>query len=344
MNRIESVDIFRLLAIIAVIAIHCRPFDMVGLEKQSLYNYLEILINQTSRFAVPFFFIISGYFYGKKYKASTDQWRVTKDRFVKILSLFLFWSLVYCLPYNISLMYEGGLSAPINESYKSLTSIFSRPLDLLFEGTKVHLWFLNALALSVMLSYILIRYTNVYILIGIALSLYIFGVVSGSYSKTIIGIEWDFNTRNGPFFALPSFVMGYMLTVFRPQDSWLYKGVILWFLATIVSLLEVYYNYVTYDIYAGQDYVFATPFMGLGAAMVALSNHRFLQCKSLSMVGQMTFGVYAIHYVFIDLLTSFYAAENYLVWEISQIFVVLVLSIVSVKMLQLNKYLNKYAV
>lgn len=61
-SRIESVDLFRLLAIFCVIMIHAKPFLGSTLFGCGVNNYLGIFINQISRFAVPFFFTISGFF------------------------------------------------------------------------------------------------------------------------------------------------------------------------------------------------------------------------------------------------------------------------------------------
>lgn len=57
MSRIESVDIFRLIAIVAVITIHTSPFRADVIIESEAYKYLDVIFNQLSRFAVPFFFV-----------------------------------------------------------------------------------------------------------------------------------------------------------------------------------------------------------------------------------------------------------------------------------------------
>ena len=60
-ERIRSVDVFRVLAIAAVIALHTAPHagpDAVGsrFDARTVWDQLE-------RFAVPLFFMLSGYFW-----------------------------------------------------------------------------------------------------------------------------------------------------------------------------------------------------------------------------------------------------------------------------------------
>jgi surface polysaccharide O-acyltransferase-like enzyme len=51
-----------------------------------------------------------------------------------------------------------------------------------------------------------------------------------------------------------------------------------------------------------QDYVAGTFLYGVGMAMVALSNARPLRAPTLAAVGPLVLGIYASHYLFIDLL------------------------------------------
>jgi surface polysaccharide O-acyltransferase-like enzyme len=63
MERNERVDAFRVLAIIAVIIIHTQPFEHQDFSSDEHLGVAAIL-NQASRFAVPVFFAMSGYFLG----------------------------------------------------------------------------------------------------------------------------------------------------------------------------------------------------------------------------------------------------------------------------------------
>ena len=83
-NSIESV---RYIAAFAVICIHY----FYAKDKT-----LTLAVNQWARFAVPFFFIVSGYFLGEKLKKDDKvivYWAFIK----KILILYFAWQLIYFL-------------------------------------------------------------------------------------------------------------------------------------------------------------------------------------------------------------------------------------------------------
>ena len=63
-QRIPSLEFGRLLAIMAVILIHTGPFRG-EYYSESVHLFSDIL-NQIARFAVPFFFLMSGYFLCEK--------------------------------------------------------------------------------------------------------------------------------------------------------------------------------------------------------------------------------------------------------------------------------------
>ncbi|RYZ94923.1 MAG: hypothetical protein EOO68_19420 [Moraxellaceae bacterium] len=158
MDRIESVDVFRLIAIIAVICLHTSPFYGPTFSNNHLYEYLAIIIDQTARFAVPFFFVISGYFWGVKVRAGSDPLVSANKMGKKILLIFLFWSFIYLLPYNILSVFKFGIFGPIKIAYWNILGLLEAPLSIFFQGTKMHLWFLVALLCALYISAVFIKY------------------------------------------------------------------------------------------------------------------------------------------------------------------------------------------
>jgi surface polysaccharide O-acyltransferase-like enzyme len=84
--------------------------------------------------------------------------------------------------------------------------------------------------------------------------------------------------------------------------------------------------------------------MGLGVAMAALSNHSTLKNKMLSKIGQMTLGIYAVHFIFVDLLRPIDKVSDDIVWEVGYVVVVLALSILTSLALSKNKITKKIVV
>jgi surface polysaccharide O-acyltransferase-like enzyme len=140
--RINRIDSFRTAAILAVICIHTKPF-LVPDSSSLPYKLIGILINQGGRFAVPFFLIISGYLFGCKLTQGVDPFELGKRYSSRILPIFFFWDLVYLLsPAITDDVLKYGVLRPI---YWNARNLIRSPLDLVFQGTKFHLWFMVSL-------------------------------------------------------------------------------------------------------------------------------------------------------------------------------------------------------
>ena len=342
MNRIQSVDIFRLLAIIAVISLHTTPFKVESAVNTDLFEYLSVLINQLSRFAVPFFFIISGYFYSVKLNNGTDPLSAANKMGYRILTLFLFWCFVYLLPYNISAIYEHGILGPIKVSYWSINHLIAHPIKLVMQGTKIHLWFMISLLFSLYICSFFIYKKWIKSLIIISIVLYVIGVLAKSYIDTPFGLDIGFNTRNGPFFGTLFFTTGYIISTLKSNSKWLLYGFFIFLLGTSIHFCEIYTINQYFHTSLYQDYVFGTYLMGLGVALASLSNHPILHSKKMSNIGQMTLGIYAIHFIFVDLLKPFDTYLNSAAWEISYVLIVTMLSILPIHFLSKNTKIKRF--
>jgi surface polysaccharide O-acyltransferase-like enzyme len=337
MERIQSVDTIRLIAIIAVIAIHTQPFFYQVNQVDLFSKSLGIFINQLARFAVPFFFVISGYFFGRKVTDGLSPYHVARKSASKILTLFVVWTVVYIGPYNLGSIYEFGLSGPIEFASWRL-SLLGDSERLIFEGGRIHLWFLSSLVMCFMISAFFINYKMYKSLYLLAFFLYVFGVLAKSYSVTNIGIDISFNTRNGPFLGLFLFASGVFLSRLSPAKDWFGKGLIIFLVGAFVHFSEIIMLGFVFDGSVYQDYVFGTCLMGIGAGMVSLSGHQLLLNERLSSLGKLTLGIYASHFIFIDNLKVLDRAIDNPIWEVSFVLIVLVLSYAFTAFLAKYKY------
>jgi surface polysaccharide O-acyltransferase-like enzyme len=85
--RIQSVDVFRVLAIAAVIALHTAPHtgpNAVGsrFDARTVWDQLE-------RFAVPLFFMLSGYFWAARCQDGPACWTAGVALARRVLVLFV---------------------------------------------------------------------------------------------------------------------------------------------------------------------------------------------------------------------------------------------------------------
>lgn len=90
-----TIDALRVTAILAVILIHSTTktlsFENFQLEKLAF----PLLLNQLSRFAVPLFFLISGFVLELNYKTNLSYINFFKRRTKRVIVPYLFWSVFY---------------------------------------------------------------------------------------------------------------------------------------------------------------------------------------------------------------------------------------------------------
>lgn len=344
LKRIDSVDTFRILAVTAVIALHTTPFAVNGWQTSGLFSP-AVLINQFSRFAIPFFFVVSGYFWGAKVRTGADLAQVSVAMAKRLLLVFCAWSLIYLLPYNISSIFRHGLPGPVEITYARLSFAAREPFILLVEGTSVHLWFLTTLLTCLAISALLVAMNRVWILAGCSTLFYLVGVLAHAYVDTPLGIHLPLrNTSYDPFFGLIFFSSGYLLSGMAPHPSWLRKGAALVLLGYAVHFLELYFLNTYFRTSWNQDYVFGTYFVGIGCALIALSRPRFLNLPYLSSAGRMTLGIYSIHIIFVDLLFPIGQMTSSALWQAGYVFAVLALSITAVTLMARSKTLKPIVV
>ena len=338
MNRLASIDVFKGLAIIAVIAIHTEPFHGLYPDSPAGWIYPGMVINQLARFAVPFFFVVSGYFWGRRIQGGRDVRSISVSMARRIVLIFVCWSVIYALPYNISAMAEFGIPAVLHAAWQNVEDVINSPLALMMQGTKSHLWFLPALLCALAISAPLAAKGRHKTLIALSIVLYLVGLLAKSYSDTRWGLHINFDTRNGPFFSTIFFVSGYYLAGLKPDSGWLPKGMALFGFGLLLHLTEVYFLWKLYGKNPyDQDYVIGTYCMGTGIAGAALSNNPLIRNARLSDLGRFTLGIYAIHHIFVDLLRPVGRFTNSWLWQIGYVTLVLLLSLGSVMLLSENK-------
>lgn len=90
-----AIDGMRIVAILAVIAIHTTT-RILEASDFNLQGYsFSLFINQASRFAVPLFFMISGFVLELNYSYNQSYLGYLQKRLTKIFLPYLFWSAIY---------------------------------------------------------------------------------------------------------------------------------------------------------------------------------------------------------------------------------------------------------
>ena len=91
----KAVDYLRMISILAVVMIHTTT-KTIQMSNNNLNSVpISLFLNQASRFAVPLFFMISGFVLEMNYPYHTGYFGYLKKRLSKILIPYILWSGVY---------------------------------------------------------------------------------------------------------------------------------------------------------------------------------------------------------------------------------------------------------
>ncbi len=186
-QRYYLVDIFKFIAALLVVAVHCNPFSDM---KAEIFNFW--FDNCLKRIAVPFFFVSAGFFCFKKQSEENFDIKVTNRYAFRMLLLYSVWFLVYIIPKAV---FSGFDLTGFCQGYILGYS---------------HLWYLNASAFAFfvigLLLYKKIKTDHVFIASAI---LYAVGLLGETYYGLLFNEQtqlYIYSSRNGLFFA-PVFIM-----------------------------------------------------------------------------------------------------------------------------------------
>lgn len=145
-ERLNSIDLFKFLMAIVVVAIHTNPFD----------KCTNVLVNETviviEDMAVPFFFLASGYFIAKKWGNTSKERKAYIQKSIgSTFKLYCVWTLFH-LPLTIYGYLESGNSV--------MACALSYVKYFLFVGklyNSYHLWYLLSMLYALIAMWMLIR-------------------------------------------------------------------------------------------------------------------------------------------------------------------------------------------
>lgn len=296
-GRIESIDAMRVLAMLAVIQIHSPWYSKVNVTSLDAAT----IADQLARFAVPFFFVISGYLWASRCAPTGDYWPRSVATSKRVLIIFCFWSLIYAIGPSLYVIRQEGLDSLIANMIKVISPFDAiKFITVVLQGTKNHLWFLPALAIAALISGALLARRQELILFVLAFSLFAVGLAGSAYSDAPYGFTSSFNFRNGPFFSLIMFCSGYAIHRYGQGLALLPIGIAIAIGGFVLQLFETTWIHQQWGTPLLHDYIVGTYFFGLGMGMIALSNTRYMRVKALASIGPLILGVYASHYYFVE--------------------------------------------
>jgi len=214
-HKYAGLDTFKIICALVVVGVHTYPLMVINNELN--FAVFHIL----ARVAVPFFFMVTGYFIIPKMlnqKSNTDKTALPVSFLKKTSLIYVGASLLY-LPVSI---YAGYFSGNI------IASILR---NIIFDGMFYHLWYLPASIIGIMLIYLLSFKFSLRTILGISVLLYVIGLFGDSYYGLVSGVpvlETLYSagfqifsyTRNGIFLAPVFLAMGGFIAGSQQNRNW----------------------------------------------------------------------------------------------------------------------------
>lgn len=293
-----AVDGMRVFAAFAVICLHTDPFYAERLEDPTTWTApLAWCINLLALFAVPYFFIVSGYFFGQRLLAPDGSFKTSALSKIirRILPMYLGWCLFYALMPRPRAWHQLGWWGAIHKNLHDLLGdAVNHPWHLLFNGTGLQLWFLASLCLAATMAFVILRWRPKW-LYPTAVAMFVCGLLGQGYGQ-LFGIDllaqWNVNTRLGPFFGFPLFTLGIWQSRQLPPKS--RQSLLLALIALGILFAEGVALSALSDRYLAHYYV-GSALTGLGLFRIALANPTLFGMGILPQIGVLTPGIYVTH-------------------------------------------------
>ena len=325
--RIQSIDTLKGLAILSVVIIHTEPFLAIPQIKVHWY-YLGQILQQTSSFAVPFFFVSAGYFYSKGLTNDglASRWR----KYVTKLALALaVWILIDAFFGNhwLAQLREAGSIKPLIWNLLAVPSFAAHSPDLFFfRGTAVPLWFLVSLIASISILTLCIHFDiRPIVIFAMGFIAYVLCLLVDNYSGTNIGLGMHVPLeQRGPLIAFAFLSAGHLLAFSKMPNqniaSLLVASTAMMFVETMA--LSAYFHVPFLE----RPYLFSTFPLAISLFLFAASNPTLGAEHIISKIGKRSLGVYLAHTPVLGGLSEIRSLFVHPIWEISFPILVLICS------------------
>lgn len=282
-KRLAGIDAFRFAGFVAVTLLHTvggKTYRTVDASK---------IIDLLCRFAVPYFFLTSGYMAGiGSAPLASRLWRSS----VRIVPIFVAWELFYIVIAHV----------PARE----LESFGFIKFLVVFGYPGYHLWFLPSLLENLAILYALIEFCSDETMLAVGGVFYMVGVAYSEFGERLPDIHWE--VRNGPTFGLLFVIVGY-LTAKREYVASAGLALSLAAFGILSELVEAtaLYDFGIRGFAADINFYLGTLPYAVGVFLLAVSNRSTgTTASSVAGIGVYTLGYYCIHLAFIWYFRAFF--------------------------------------
>lgn len=260
-NRNYTIDALRTLGAFSVVVLHTQ---YEGILTNSFVNSLFLC----ARWAVPFFFLVSGYFFEKKSRLNLDIEFAKSLKY--LLGIFIVSNLIYSL-------------AALQTVYYSAKDIFS--IRSIILGNWFHLWFIGSM---------IIGYTSLWFVISIRMQKAMaFIAIFVLVLALIIGPYATFNTLNIDLYfskfiiSIPFLFIGFLYSKYNLENKFkLISSVLIIVIGVVLMFVEnaIIYSH-TKPILVNHEYLLGTFMLAIGMFMLSF-NIRTSKDNVLSSIGR----------------------------------------------------------
>ncbi|WP_344704059.1 acyltransferase [Salinicoccus jeotgali] len=350
------IDYVKGFAIFFVVAIHSKTVQgtHIGMFNGDDANFV---INMFARFAVPFFFVASGYLFVQKLNRITQenengnrqaQFHYFKKYLGKLIKLYVAWLAFYFVfELGVKFIERGNSSETLLEMFISSISHFNLWSLIYFgEGSPgYHLWFLPALIYAVLLLFLFAQMRLIMVLFVISIGLHLFGLFGQAYSFLY---DVPFNTREGIFFALFYVTFGGVVAKYSSFFNSFLSKIPTWSVVIsliILSLMQILEGFITLQLYEGKEenYFFFTIPLVMTLFMLALKHQQMGKNSIFTKIGANAVGIYVSHVFIMELMQvlirrmELTIVEDSLLWKVMLTPLVLVIALAFYNQLQNGK-------
>ncbi|CBK78413.1 Acyltransferase family [[Clostridium] cf. saccharolyticum K10] len=229
----RAVDVAKFTCAIFVIGIHSKFSSFFD------SNIVSTFVDGIFDLAVPFFFVASGYFLGRKIKEEPENWEsIFRNYFVRFFKMYVLWSLIY-IP--LTIYGEVQWRTPFFRACIKLLR------NYLFVGINFYswqLWYLLASCVAILILWLCFKMRMSLPLISvICILVYIMGIVlslNSNSTNLFIKIYMAIFTtpRNGIFVGFPLITFGLVLNYLHIEKM---SQVSIALICSLASLAYLYF-------------------------------------------------------------------------------------------------------
>ena len=275
-SRNMSLDVLKLIASYVVVFIHFKFSGLTG-----------DIVDALARFAVPVFFMISGYF---AYSNSTEK-LISKMK--NIIKIYFLGAVIYICFYGILALYDVGIKGAM-----WYCILYFNPMSIVkfivfnVPRSSEHLWFLVALIYVYGLHYFVVKWKIkdcVYLWIGVVL-LAIHLLLGVGLSSMGIVIP-PCVIRNFLFMGYPFYCIGMLI---RKNEDLVHKK-ITYKRAMILILIGVIETVISYFICGGNELYIGSVLVAVALLIISLKTKEIQINEKIIKLSQTSIGIYLIH-------------------------------------------------